>query len=361
MSASARIEYIIMKSSKLRIALTVSGILLAALLIAAGVLEIVRRETASSLPDQLAAQRWGGESAQLSCFFAEGEGYDVSRILAVEKSVDDALIEASLAAEDGARLWYHVYSTETSLYGAAARGSTGLCVTVFGGEYFYLHQMQLISGSYLAPGGANAGYIFLDENAAWQLFGALNISGMSMTLGGEDYIVCGVGRIPTGTLYDDAYGDTPRAWVLYESKAGKNVREITAYEAVLPDPIDGFAKGILGKIFPADENTVTVENSARFDLLPLFSHLKDRRTLGVRTSAVTYPWWENIARVTEFRCATLLCIETVLLACALLLCLIWIGIAWNPAERALKNGAVRLRDAAEEKYNDLTRPKPKKD
>lgn len=350
-----------MKSSKLRIALTVSAILLAALLIAAGVLEIVRRETASSLQDQLAAERWGGESAQLSFFFAAGEGYDASRILSVEQTVDAALTEASLAAEDGARLWYHVYSTETSLYGAAAQGGASLQVTVFGGEYFYLHQMPLISGSYLAPGGANAGYIFLDENAAWQLFGALNISGMSMTLGGEEYIVCGVGRIPKGTLYDEAYGGKPRAWVLYESKAGKTVREITAYEAVLPNPIDGFAKGVLEKIFPADEGAVTVENSARFDLLPLFAHLKERSTLGVRTSSVTYPWWENIARVTEYRCATLLCVETVLLACALLLCLVWIGIAWNPTGRALKSGAVRLRDAAEEKYNDLTRPKPKKD
>ncbi len=349
-----------MKSSKLHIALIVSAILLAALLISAGALEIVRRETASSLLDQQAAKRWGSESAQISCFFADGEGYDASRILSVEKSVDDALSEASLAAEDGARLWYHVYSTETSLYGAASRGGTNLTVTVFGGEYFYLHQMQLVSGSYLAPGGANAGYIFLDENAAWQLFGALNISGMSMTLGGEEYIVCGVGRIPTGTLYDEAYGEKPRAWVLYESKAGKTVREITAYEVVLPNPIGGFATGILEEIFPANEGMVMVENSVRFDLAPLFAHLKDRSTLGVRTSSVTYPWWENIARVTEYRCATLLCIETVLLACAVLLCLIWIGIAWNPTGRALKSGAIRIRDAAEEKYNDLTRPKPKK-
>ena len=79
-----------------------------------------------------------------------------------------------------------------------------------------------------------------------------------------------------------------------------------------------------------------------------------------RSSAVTYPWWENIARVTEFRCATLLCVGTVLLACAALTVLVWIGIAWNPAERALKRGAVRLKDAAEEKYNDLTRVKKHK-
>ena len=346
-----------MKNRKLRIALLISAVFLAACLIAAGLLEIVRRENAASLPDQLAAERWGGESAQISCFFPTGKGYDASRILGVEQSVDEALREASLEAEDGARLWYHVYSTETSLYASAARGSTSLQVTVFGGEYFYLHQMPLISGSYLAPGGANAGYIFLDENAAWQLFGALNISGMSMTLGGEEFIVCGVGRIPSGTLYDEAYGEKPRAWILYEAKAASSVREITAYEAVLPNPIEGFTAGIMEEIFPAGEDAEYLENSERFSLSSLFAHLKERSRMGVRTSAITYPWWENIARVTEYRCATLLCAETVLLACSLLTVLVWIGIAWNPTERALKRGAVRLKDAAEDKYNALTRPK----
>ena len=349
-----------MKNRKVRTALLVSTLFVLSCLIASGLLAILLRETAASLPDQLAAQRWGGESAQISLFFTAGKGYDASRIPAVERSVDEALMTASLEAADGARLWYHVYSTETSLHASAARGSASLAVTVFGGEYFYLHQMPLVSGSYLAPGGENAGYIFLDENAAWQLFGALNISGMSMTLGGEDFIVCGVGRIPSGTLYDEAYGEKPRAWVLYEAKAASSVREITAYEAVLPNPIEGFAAGILEEIFPAGEDTEFVENSARFSLSSLFTQLKDRSRLGVRSSAVTYPWWENIARVTEFRCATLLCIGTVLLACAALTVLVWIGIAWNPAERALKRGAVRLKDAAEEKYNDLTRVKKHK-
>ena len=346
-----------MNKPKLRRVLLVSAVLFLLLLLAAGILEGARRSTASVLRDQQAAERWGGSSAQISCFFAAGEGTSPDRMLSVEKNVDDALTEASLDAQDGARLWYHAYSSETSMYGSAAAGGASLAVTVFGGDYFHIHQLKLVSGSYLAPDGGNAGYIFLDENAAWQLFGALNISGMTMTLAGSDYIVCGVGRVPEGTLYDEAYGAVPRAWVLYESAAGKNVSEIEVYEAILPDPIDGFAEGIVEELFPAGDGCVRVINSERFGILPLFEHLKNRRTLGVRTSSVTFPWWENIARVTEYRCATLLGIETVLLACALLEVLIWIGIAWNPTGRALKKGALWLRDEAEDKYNALTRPK----
>ena len=80
----------------------------------------------------------------------------------------------------------------------------------------------------------------------------------------------------------------------------------------------------------------------------------------MRTSPVTYPWWENIARVAEYRCMSLLLAEIILLVIAGIECLVWIILAWKPADTALRRCAVRVRDAAEEKYNDLTRPKKRR-
>jgi hypothetical protein len=198
-------------------------------------------------------------------------------------------------------------------------------------------------------------------NAAWKLFGALHVVGMPVTVGGAEYIVCGVGKIPDGTLYDEAYGDTPRAYILLNSPGAARVTEITAYEIVLPEPIDGFAEDILSSHFSTGKNTISVENSARFSIPALWEYLQQRSQLGVRTSPVTFPWWENIARVTEYRCASLLLLEILLLSLAAVLVLVWVILLWNPTGRAIKHVLLLLRDAVEEKYNALTRPKKYRD
>lgn len=351
-----------MKTYRKRLFAILSAALFVLSLLGMLAMELARQSAPVPLRDQQAADRWGGENAaQFSCFFAVGSGYHPDRIPSLERALDEALTEASLTAPEGARLWYHAYSTEKTMYASAARDSASLTVTAFGGDFFQIHQPDLAAGSYLSPGGANAGYVFLDENAAWKLFGAVNVVGMPMTLAGAEYIVCGVGKVPAGTLYDEAYGAAPRAYILLNSPAAQGISEIVSYEIVLPEPLDGFARSLLEKQFSAGDSTVIVGNSARFTVPALWEHLQTRSRLGVRTSPVTFPWWENIARVTEFRCASLLAGEGILLAAAVLIVLLWIALLWNPAGRAMKNGLFRLHDAAEEKYNALTRPKKYRD
>lgn len=341
-----------------RTALAVSAAALVLLIGTAGILGGVRHGIASSMPDQLAAGRWDGKGAsQLSAFFAPGQGDVPGRIYSVTASVDRAMQDASLAAPEGGRLWYCAYSTEVNMYARTERDSTTLRVSVIGGEYFMIHQPDLLAGSYLQPGGANAGYVFLDERAAWKLFGAVNVVGMPVTLGDGEYIVCGVGAVPSGTVYDEAYGETPRAYILYDSPAAASAREITVYEAVLPNPVDGFALDVFEKNFTSGAEYTVVENSTRFTPSALWEYSKHMDTLGVRTSSVTYPWWENVARVAQYRCASLLIAEIVLYALALLLCLVWCGIAWKPTGDIISRGFHAGKEWAGETYNRLTRVK----
>jgi hypothetical protein len=243
------------------------------------------------------------------------------------------------------------------MYGRTERDGATLRVSVIGGEYFMIRQADLLCGSYLHPGGENAGYVFLDERAAWKLFGATNVVGMPLTLGDGEYIVCGVGAVPSGTAYDDAYGEMPRAYILFDSPAAASVREISVYEAVLPNPVDGFALDVFEKNFTSGGEYTVVENSKRFTISALWEYITHMDTLGVRTSSVTYPWWENVAQVAQYRWASLLIAEIVLLSLAVLLCLVWIGIAWKPAGDAIGRGARALKEHTEETYNRLTRPK----
>lgn len=343
---------------KWRVALAVSAGALALLLGTAGILGGIRRGIAESMPDQLAARRWNGKGAsQISAFFAEGDGDIPGRIYSLTAAVDRSLQDASLTAPEGGRLWYCAYSAERDMYARTERDSTTLRVSVIGGEYFKIHQPDLLCGSYLAPGGENAGYVFLDEWAAWKLFGAVNVVGMPITVGGGEYIVCGVGAVPEGTVYDEAYGEKPRAYILFDSPSAASVREITVYEAVLPNPVDGFALDVFETNFTAGGEYTVVENSRRFTLSALWEYVTHMDTLGVRTSSVTYPWWENVAQVARYRCASLMIAEIVLYSLALLLCLIWCGIAWKPTGDAIGRGFRQGREWVGETYNRLTRSK----
>ena len=348
-----------MKSGKKwRIALAASAAALVLLTGTAGILGGIRHGIASSMPDQLAAGRWDGKGAsQVSAFFAEGGGDIPGRIHSVTAAVDRAMQDASLTAPEGGRLWYCAYSTEQDMYGRTERDSTTLRVSVIGGEYFMIHQPDLLCGSYLQPGGANAGYVFLDERAAWKLFGAVNVVGMPVTLGDGEYIVCGVGAVPSGTVYDAAYGEMPRAYILFDSPAAASVREISVYEAVLPNPVDGFALDVFEKNFTSGGEYTVVENSKRFTISALWEYITHMDTLGVRTSSVTYPWWENVAQVARYRCASLLIAEIILYSLALLLCLTWCGIAWKPTGDAIGRGFRAGKEWVEETYNRLTRVK----
>ncbi len=339
-----------------------AGILsLAALILllgATGIFEILRQNTAHALSDQWAAHRWEKNGyAQISGYFPPGAGDVPGRIYSLTAAVDKALQDASLSAADGGRLWYCAYSGETDMYARTERDAANVRVTVFGGEYFYIHTPELISGSYLSPGGENAGYVFLDEVAAWKLFGALNVVGMPLTLGDGQYTVCGVGRIPRGTVCDEAYGEMPRAYILFDSPAVSGAERISVYEAVLPDPVSGFARDLFKTHFAPGENVVVVENSARFALPAMWEYITHMDTMGMRTSPVVYPWWENVAQVAQYRCACFLTVQIVLVSLALLLCLVWLGIAWKPTMDAIGRGFRMGREWTEDTYNRLTRSK----
>ena len=104
------------------------------------------------------------------------------------------------------------------------------------------------------------------------------------------------------------------------------------------------------------QNAILVVNTTRFSPASLWKLLGQRETLGTRTSPVTYPYWENIARVAEYRCTSLLLAEIVLLALAGLISLVWLAISWNRIGTAVKHGAIRLRDWVTHIWKNRNRP-----
>jgi hypothetical protein len=149
----------------------------------------------------------------------------------------------------------------------------------------------------------------------------------------------------------------PRAYILFDSPAVSGAERISVYEAVLPDPVSGFARDLFKTHFAPGENVVVVENSARFALPAMWEYITHMDTMGMRTSPVVYPWWENVAQVAQYRCACFLTVQIVLVSLALLLCLVWLGIAWKPTMDQIGRGFRWAREWTEDTYNRLTRVK----
>ena len=105
----------------------------------------------------------------------------------------------------------------------------------------------------------------------------------------------------------------------------------TCIEAVLPDPVAGFAlEQLKSAVGAAADSCAYVENTDRFSLLnslEVFLHPDDRV---MRTTRVTYPYWENAARVAENRCGIYAAAMLLLLVFPACVLLFWVfcGLAY---------------------------------
>lgn len=97
-------------------------------------------------------------------------------------------------------------------------------------------------------------------------------------------------------------------------RAYKNVVEdsIDCYEIVLPQPVSGFAEGVVKDSFPLGGGEL-LNNSSRFSLSSLWQILCSFGTRSMHITSAIYPYWENAARCVGDWCALLFAL-TLLLA-----------------------------------------------
>ena len=281
----------------------------AALLLIAGLL-LWQNAVTGALDSQAAAQRWrAGDMrfAQIGAYLADGSGMTQEQIYALRDKTDSALLQASVtAASDGARLWYDAYCGFGSMTFSGPHGTVTASVAGVGGDFFRIHNWRLLGGWYFSEDDVTADRVVLDATSAWQLFGSADVTGLEVKVGERPFTVAGVVDLPDNAWETAAYGETPRIYMQYETLAAYQDTEITCYEAVLPDPVTGFALDLLGSQIPADESRrAVVECSSRYTMGKLLSLARDFARSRIVTAPVVYPWWENAARVTEMQAAVL--------------------------------------------------------
>ncbi|MFW5646934.1 MAG: ABC transporter permease [Acetivibrio ethanolgignens] len=307
---------------KLRKPLLLSGLFLLGVIFSSMSYCIGRR-----LPDQLAAKRWASDDTrytQVSVFLGGGRVFSENDVNSFRVNLSRKLEEASLKAKTkSARLWVDAYSTELTGSAALGRVNEDVMITAVGGDFFQFHPMELVSGYYFRPDELMNDRVVIDETLAWKLFGSSDVVGMDFELDGQKCFVAAVAKNPSGRVEEYAYGSKPRVYAplkltgLLDAGAGENglaTGSITCYEVLIPNPVKDFGKKIVteylfGEVKAGEEELAkarrrmqdieVVENTTRYQPLPLLQLVKTFGIRSMRENQIRYPYWENIARVWE--------------------------------------------------------------
>jgi hypothetical protein len=277
------------------------------LAIAATVLTVTAAARWHTLSCQRAAERFRGDSdarfAQVSAFFPEGKGTDLKGVYTFRQSLETALVAAAVEAPEGGSVWKDAYAAKSSVTVVGGKASSAAETLGVGGDWFYFHDLKLRSGVYLSETDLMHDRVVLDETLAWKLFGGFDLAGMTVTIGGKQYIIAGVVELESDKASLKARGESGGVLIMhYDALNAMAEIKITSYELVCANPITGFALETLKKGFA---DAATVENSVRFRSITPWGAIKNFGTRSVSSVAVAYPYWENAARITEDQVALL--------------------------------------------------------
>jgi len=263
------------------------------------------------LRSQQAAAAWAGQSgerfSQISVFFPDGEGLDMDGIRSLQHSLNRALLAESFESTEERILFTDAWSAEADITIISDRSPAPTSAKAFavGGDFFMFHPLNLRDGSYLSPNDVMKDRVVIDESLAWRLFGAIKVSGFEVLINNRPFVIAGVVSREDDFASNKAYNYGAGLFMSYDALIDMTEGEakIETYEAVLPDPISGFALSLLPVEIRGDDTAPTsahiVENTTRFSLGKLFSIIGSFGERSMRTDGVQYPYWENAARYAE--------------------------------------------------------------
>ena len=250
-------------------------------LIAIGILGLILLNAKESLVDQNIADRWSEKNdfAHNTLYFSTRAKVDKKQIEHLESEVikgfEKMSVMVSFDSEDGvpANLLYCYAAFDTLTLSSDIRKETTFDAIGVGGDFFRFHPLQMDNGCYFDDDNIMSDYVILDEEAAWALFGSMDVSGMKVHLGDKALYVAGVYKRGQSDVENLAYGNTdPKVFVNYSTMAENNKDvNITVYELLAPNPIPHAAYRVLNDIKIFDTDTYKIlENSNRFSYVHYF-------------------------------------------------------------------------------------------
>lgn len=289
-------------------------------LIALGIFELCVSVMENNIGYIHAGERWsadGSPYAVISMYAEEGAGVTSDQISQWAYSTDAKLLESSVTPKENARTWAYCYGNEDTLTVSGPMGTAAAETMAVGGDFFLFHPLKFTYGSAFLNDNSNPMGVVIDRDLAWKIFGAENIVGMVLQIEGLDFTVVGVSEKESGSeIYTHTYGDRPRMYMSFAGYAKlRGDGGITMYEAALPNAVRSFARNIFdGAVRVNEETTWVFEVSDRFSLKNRYENMKTLKYSWIRENRIEYPYWENEAKVADYRCAVMMIFEVILAA-----------------------------------------------
>ena len=292
----------------------------AGLIILAASLFFIRKGYEKKLYDQRAYLSWSDRDAQagqISVFYPYDARMDGFAQKELEYRVKTELIKESAIDEDGCPFF-----TCSSASGKVVLEHNGKSfeANAIGteGDFFRFHPVKIVSGGTYSDDMLTPDRIMIDEDLAWQLFGAYEVSGQLISIGGVTHTIAGVFAIDRKSAIDKRAGipDNLVFLSLYSlcqlgevdgadgpSDNGTDAAAvgtaklygISTWEIVMPDPVKNFALNIIKEAVGEKSSAQIVYNSKRYEPEYLGKNTGFILTGGMQTRPYAYPYWENIA------------------------------------------------------------------
>lgn len=268
------------------------------------------------LPSQQAAERWKGDGerdfAQHSFFLPAEEKLTRDQIYSFRNDMAQKLKGASYDIEKEKGLYSDAWSLSAAVKVSAGRRSGEVQAFAVGGNFFDFHPLRLLNGNYLRPADLMEDRVLLDRETAWLLFGAVDLAGMSFSIGGTPFVVAGVYEHEQDGFSKAALTDGMCIYMSYDAfiRLFPENTGISCYELVMAEPVKGFAHAAAGEKFPVKQAEL-VDNSYRYSIDRLFKILKAVNARSMHKGSTIYPYWENAARAAEDRAALWLAVGVV--------------------------------------------------
>jgi len=312
------------------------------------------------LHSQKAAGAWAGQSGerfmQLSVFFPESSSFDTNSIRSTRASIDSSLLTASLESGRERSFYADAWAAYGEVSVVSDRGRpANVSVVGVGGDFFLFHPMRLRHGSYLFPDDIMKDRVILDEELAWRLFGATNISGMEILINGKPFIIAGIVSRENDFASSRAYFGGEGLFMPFEALDAMTDgnTKIISYEIVMPDPINNFAFNIIDNIFNEDGIHI-VKNTTRFSTANLFDNIWSFGERSMRSDTTVFPYWENAARFAEDWLSLLLIISIIVMILPTVFAVIYsvkfIRFGIKQLRKFIKNYIKKRDDRAYKKY-----------
>lgn len=335
------LEYI--KNIPLRHKIKYGVIIVCALVII--VLSCIGNYYKNVLQDINVAKKWDSEGGytQMSVYLPVDTMQDTLLFEGMLYQMEDALKKESIEPENSkSRMIVGAYSGLGSVTMQTEDSTATVDAIGVGGDFFYFHPLEMIDGECFSDEYLMQDYVVLDKGTAWKLFGALNVTGMTVEIGGVPFIVAGVYEPMDIPLAQEAGLDQSIVFLFYPSlKQYGTVSGVQWLDFLLPNPVSGFGEKILTENSTVDlKRAVVMEHNTRFNVIPLYKLVPKYLERIMSKTGIIYPYWENMARGYENILVAFLLVETVCLVCGLVLIILTVrpvknikrGINWLVAK-----------------------------